>query len=73
MGKQWGRERRPFAEEPMPAPARFRIGDRVHAVDDGTVGHIEYVRASDGMCCLQWPSGTREWLHESALCGPLAM
>jgi hypothetical protein len=59
--------------DPLPLePPRFVVGDRVHAMDGGEVGVVEFIRR-DGMCCLRWPSGTREWRPQQHLCGPLTL
>jgi hypothetical protein len=65
--KQWGRTKRPYAEEPMPAPTKFLVNDRVHELGDSEIGVVIFVRR-DGNCCLEWPSGRREWVNQSALC-----
>jgi hypothetical protein len=57
--------------DPVPEQApKFAVGDCVHAVDDGEIGTVEYLRR-DGLACIQWRSGTREWVHQSVLCGSL--
>jgi uncharacterized protein YodC (DUF2158 family) len=57
--------------DPVPEqPPAFGIGDLVHTRDGGELGTVEFIRR-DGMVCLRWLSGTREWLHQSVLCGPL--
>jgi hypothetical protein len=51
----------------MPA-TKFEPGDLVHTLDTGTVGRIEFMRR-DGFACIQWQgTGTREWVHQDALC-----
>jgi hypothetical protein len=46
---------------------RFLPGDPVLDIDDpGEIGIVEFAR-SDGNICLRWPSGRKEWLHESRL------
>jgi hypothetical protein len=53
-------------------PPRFMVGDKVHALDDGSVGVIQFIR-KDGWYCLEWPTGSREWLPQDRLCGPLTL
>ena len=66
------RQRKPFFFSDAVTPAtKFRAGDIVHDKVGGEIGVVEFAR-SDGRCCVQWPSGTREWIHEDSLCGPLA-
>jgi hypothetical protein len=43
-------------------PLRFAVSDKVRALDDGSIGVVEFVR-TDGMCCLQGPTGSREWIR----------
>jgi hypothetical protein len=69
MGRQQSQVRYPIESIPEQSP-RFALGDRVHTLDDGSIGIVEFVR-TDGWCCLRWATGRREWILESELCGPL--
>jgi hypothetical protein len=60
----------PVVEPMTQVEARFVIGDVVHALDTGDVGRVEFVRR-DAMICVQWGTGSREWLPQDQLCGPL--
>jgi hypothetical protein len=60
-----------MASVPAIETPRFVVGDKVHALEDGSIGVIEFVR-TDGWCGLQWPTGTRECIPQDRLCGPLA-
>ena len=69
LRKTFGQKRRAY--QPIVAvEVRFAVGDRVHALHGGEIGTIEFCR-KDGFCCIQWPCGTREWLSQDGLCGPL--
>jgi hypothetical protein len=60
---------RVYDELPTQEP-RFQVGDVVHEIGTGVIGVVEYLRR-DGQACIRWPSGTRNWLPQSSLCGPL--
>jgi len=49
---------------------KFHVGDVVHEVGDSELGTIEFIRR-DGFACIQWKSGSKEWLSQDVLCGPL--
>jgi hypothetical protein len=59
------RRARLYSEVPE-VPRTFLPGDAVRATDDDSLGTVQYSRA-DGMICVLWRSGTREWCHESSL------
>jgi hypothetical protein len=47
-------------------PPDYQAGDPVRAVDDDTLGTIQFAR-TDGWCCVVWQTGRREWVHTSQL------
>ena len=50
----------------LPAP-RYLPGDPVQdASEPDEIAIVEFSR-QDGQVCLRWPSGRKEWLHESVL------
>ena len=53
---------------PQDAPPKFMPGDPVVDVaePDEEIGAVEFAR-QDGMICVRWTSGRKEWLHESSL------
>jgi hypothetical protein len=62
-----------YDDVPDLGPTRFQADQTVHAIDTGDLRRVEYVR-KDHMICVQWvKTGTREWCHESTLCGPVQL
>jgi hypothetical protein len=47
-------------------PTDYAPGDPVRAVDDDSLGLVEFAR-SDGWVCVVWQTGRREWVHTSQL------
>jgi hypothetical protein len=70
MPRKFRYRSRVYEEIPTQAP-KFRVGDRVHEFGDPEIGTVEFFRR-DGRACIRWGGGTREWLHQDSLCGPLA-
>ena len=48
---------------------KFLPGDPVIDDEDGASGRVEFSRA-DGMCCIVWSTGSREWVHEDSIQWP---
>ena len=57
---------RPYDDNPE-VFRTFQPGDRILAVDDHTLGVVEFCRAADHRCCIRWETGTREWVDASAI------
>jgi hypothetical protein len=70
MQRQRWKNHRSYSEV-FTTALKFHPGDLVHTIDGGEIGTVEYIRSRDGFACIQWPSGTREWVHQDGLCGPL--